>query len=252
MVIVLTSLSAAMAGGAGVYSSLVGFQRLSLVPGYNFVGLSFKSVDNGRGFDIQEVFDTAPLKGGLKQAESDRLILWDVAARAYIELWLFDSGGGNAEVDGKWMDSETGQRANRSIFLGDGFWLVNTTLGEVEVVLSGEIETGDVFLHAALDGYNLIASAWPTDKAVNEMVLEGFTGGLTRAESDRLILWDPANQEYVEFWLFDSGGSNPYLDGKWIDRKTGDVADATRVVAAGSAVWVIKQTGGGLVEGRPF
>ncbi len=252
VVSVCTLLSVPVGGMHGAYSQIVGFQRVTLLPGHNFVGLNFKNVEGGDGFDVQELFDTKPLKGSETRDGAARLVFWDVAAQEYIELWLFDSAGEHPDVDGKWIDRATGDVASRTIFLGDGFWLLNTSENPVEVVLSGEVETVDAFLHVAMDGHNLIASAWPVDKAVNELDVSGFAGGLTRADADRLVLWDVGAQEYVEFWLFDSAGVHPDFDGKWIDRATGDVAGPERVISAGAAVWAIKRTGDELVETRPF
>ncbi len=251
VVIACICLSGSVAS-AEVYSQIVGFLSLELQPDYNFIGLNFRNVENGPGYDIQQLFDTTTLNGGMTRAEADRLIMWDVAAQEYVELWLFDSNGNVPDFDGKWIDRESGDVAVREVSLGDGFWLINTTNETVGVMFSGEIEGLDSFTHVAMQGYSVIASAWPVDIAVNDIQLDGVTGGTTRAEADRMILWDSANQEYTELWLFDSGGNVPDFDGKWIDRDSGDVASGDLIVTAGSAVWIIKQTSDELVESKPF
>lgn len=248
---VCSGLPALPVRGDAVSSQIIGFQCVTLLPGHNFVGLNFKNGDSG-GFDVQKLFDTAPLKGGDTRDDADRLILWDATAQQYVDLWLFDSGGGQPDLDGKWIDPATGGVASRTVSPGNGFWLLNTADAAVKVVLAGDVEAAASVAHTVAAGYNLIASAWPVDKTVGEMNLDGCTGGLTRATADRIILWDAAARKYVELWRFDSGGAQPAFDGTWIDRATGDVAGPERVIPAGTAVWVIRRTAGELAEAKPF
>ena len=82
------------------------------------------------------------------------------------------------------------------------------------------------------DSYNV-------QELLDTSVLEG---GLNRSSSDQLIVWDTINQKYIRLWL--------RSDGIWIDTNTGRAAD--RVIPAGAAFWVIKQTSEELTETKPF
>ena len=67
-------------------------------------------------------------------------------------------------------------------------------------------------------------------------------GGSNRMVSDQLILWNTVDQKYIRLWLA--------TDGTCIDTSTGRAAD--RVIPAGSAFWIIKQTNEELTETKPF
>lgn len=242
----------ALAEVSDVISNVVGVHRLDLAPGRNAIGFNFRNTGATAAVDVQALFDTSALRGGLTPPEADRLLLWNADAQHYVELWLFDSGGVNPELDGKWRHRETGAVAAHDFSVGHGCWVINTTSEPVAIVLHGSVETAGAFTHAVLAGNNLLASAYPVDMALAEMDVSTLAGGTSRATSDRLILWDAVNQRYIEFWLFDSNGSHPEFDGKWIDRETGGVAGIDRVVPAGSAVWLLKRTSDAWLEERPF
>lgn len=257
-------LAAAMCTGTNAvaqtgYSDIVGYQTITLGPGYNFVGISFKNTTQDETFDIQTLFDTSKLAGGVTQLGSDQIFLWDAEDQQYIQLWLFDSGGTYEQYDGKWIDAGTGDVADWDVGLGDGLWYISTADEFVDVTVSGAVEMAASATHVTVVpapgrdySYNLVASAYPVSKPINEMDWNGFTGGVTQLGGDQIFLWDASAQEYVQLWYFHSNGVYPAYDGKWIDTGTGDVADASRIVACGQALWILKQDGTAVVQNRPF
>lgn len=240
-------------------STIVGYQKISLGPGYNFVGINFKSTETDGSFDIQTLFDTSTLHGAMGQSGADQIYMWDADQQTYVQLWLFDSEGAVPSYDGKWVDGNTQDIATQTVSLGDGFWYIRQPAEEVEAVVLGAVEESASIAHTMapkLQGqthsYNVFVSAYPLEMAVNDMNWSGFTGGAGQTSADQIYLWDAQNQQYVQLWLFDSGGSVPAYDGKWIDVSTGDVAGSNRVIPAGGAVWMLIQNPGDVQEVKPF
>lgn len=251
--IAVLALLIAASGYAGevVYSAnIVGVQKVSLAPGYNFIGVNFESFATNGTYSIQDILDTSALKGGMTAGASDQVMVWDDANQVYVRYWLFNSGGNYPAYDGKWLKWDGSALADQELGLGSGFWYVNTASTNVEQVLSGNVNVDATFTHSLVEGYNMVATAYPVTQAVNSMDWTGFQGAMTAGASDQLVFWDAAAQKYVRVWLFDSGGSFPAYDGKWLKWDGSALAD--NVIESGVAVWAIRQAAGDVSENKPF
>jgi len=85
-----------------------------------------------------------------------------------------------------------------------------------------ELESGRNFVGLNFKNPDADKTAYDVQDLLDTSALKG---GETAHESDRMFLWDPAAQAYIQLWLLDSGGDFPDLDGKWWDPEAGAVAE---------------------------
>jgi hypothetical protein len=122
---------------------------------------------------------------------------------------------------------------------------VATLLGLVATVASAATVTsqntvGYKTLSIKGGGFNMLAVNWDEvgggDKSIQDLFdTSTLTGGQAALDADNLLVWDDATAQYTTYFLYDSGGTYPSWDGKWVDE---NVLYASATFANGSTFWL--------------
>lgn len=248
----LAVMSSLSFGQSVLSKNAVGYYKIDIKPGFNQLAYTWREVaDNANpSRDVEELFASSSgllnegWVGGLSLATSDNLLLWDAGGQVFNQFFLYDSSGVYPNWDGKWVNFATGLIATDVVNRGEGFWVKHAGTGVTACVL-GEVPadgTNNVTLES---GFNLIGAQFSASLPINDLVRNDWSqlnGGLSLVGADNLLNWDACSQSFRQFFLYDSSGTHPNWDGKWVDFSSGLLATETLGVGKGS--WVLNRDPG--------
>jgi hypothetical protein len=248
--------AAGLAVAADVISdNVVGYQTLNITGGnYNMLAVQWDKVQGGN-IDIQGVFqDVTGLTGSTSALNADQILVWDPVTSGYTTYWLYDSGGTYPSWDGKWIDG-LGGIASAAFPKGTAFWLVSQVTDTNALVSAGQAPSAvSVNANITAGNYNMVANPYPASYALNSAynwLTAGADGSTSALNADQILVWDPVTSGYTTYWLYDSGGTYPSWDGKWIDGLGGITADS---LLMGQPAWFVSLGGSDwtLVFSKPY
>ena len=125
-------------------------------------------------------------------AFADNLILFNRSNQTYTTYYLGSSR--------RWR---TASAFATNVYLtpGMGYWYVNRSNANINLVLCGEVVDDLVFTNTIVPGLQLISYPFNTDIRVSEMTLTNGINNASSAFADNLILFDNANQAYTTYYL---------------------------------------------------
>ena len=241
----------APAWGAEVVSSnIVGYNKVSLTPGYNLLGIQFSQV-GGASLDLSDAVILDETYGGYDSNYDFKstLRVWDPSTEKYITYgWAGTSGttvDNDPSLDNTWTDLEAYAVEGEDLDVTQGIWIRAEKVGTA--LVAGEVSTDDVEI-SLVPGFNLVANPYPMSvKVTNFGVLDETYGGYDSNYDFKSTLrkWDPATEKYMTFgWAGTSGtavDNDPSLDNTWTDLE----AYATDVtIAPGEGVWIRAEKAG--------
>jgi hypothetical protein len=192
---------------------------------------------------------------------------FDPSTGFYTIALYFDSGGVYGQpYDGWWLDNAYAH-STMTLAAGEGYFLQRANdAGPTtqQPVILGDVEVADTISVAiAGDGgtaakFTMISYPYPVDIGVNDAGFiteaDGGYGGYP-GTSDEIYKWNPSlgtNGAFEVILLFQSGGSYPTLDGKWLDNSYNP---STMVMAPGQGFFYARyktETGFTWNVARPF
>lgn len=226
MIAALFAASALSACAADVYSSnIVGYSKLTLVPGLTLVGNPFQSVGStDASKSIQELVQSS----GLADWE-DTFTFFDPLTQMWSVTYYYTDEEGV-------VDSETGETADYNVSVGAGFF-VTTSSTTAEVILSGEVPDAEIGQNVPFGaGLTLMSNPYPYALKLNEHVA---TTGMLDWE-DTFILFDPVEQmwSYTYYYTDDDG---------IVDSETGETA-SDLAIPVGGAFFIMHSGSGGTIS----
>ena len=239
---------AAPAWGAEVVSSnIVGYQKITLQPGFNLIGANFAAVGTGADIPLGEVFggtDVANATAGGTMLEGDLIQIFDAADQGYsTEYYFFTANGAyGAEYDNKWYDvlnedEPTTDAIPRSE--ATGFWYNSRANAPIVLTTAGEVSTNSVTI-TIQPGFNCIVYPFPADFDFTKLDWKtaGAVAGGTMLEGDLIQIFDAVDQGYSqEYYFFTANGAyGAEYDDKWYDVLNED-DPTTDKIPAGVGFW---------------
>lgn len=216
--------------------NIVGYQKVDITGGnFHLMSVNWDSSGTNDSIDIQDLLDTSALQGGDGPGAGDNIYIWNSSLGEYESYWLADSEGVYPELDGKWLDDNYSP-VERSMPRGTAFWLYTRIAGSTNFNIVGQvplISTDSKWIYN--NTFNLIASSFAADMPINgtfDWLAAGAKGGDGPGSGDNLYVWNGI--AYESYWLADSEGVYPEVDGKWLDDNY-NPADAS--IKLGSAAW---------------
>jgi hypothetical protein len=247
----LLGLVATVASATSVTSvNTVGYQTLSIKGGtYNMLAVNWDEV-GGASKSIQDLFDTSTLTGSSAFGSADNIKVWDPDTSNYTTYFLYDSGGTYPSWDGKWVT--TSYIYSDSEFAnGASFWLL-TRGGDTSLTIDGQVPVEATVAKTLKAGtFTMIGSAFAADLPLNDGLDVAGNGSSAFGSADNVKVWDPDTSNYTTYFLYDSGGTYPSWDGKWVTTAYIYTSDA---IAMGKGAWYLNRGGSDITwtESKPY
>lgn len=229
--------------------NVVGYQTITLKPGWNMFSINFAKVGSTEGMTLDEIFpgtvDGQPRPGFTFAAASgsaDYVKVWDAETQAYTENYYLFLRGSSAN-NYKWMKNVS-TPASLKIKSGSGFWFFLRGENDVTIQVAGEVEYGAVGPSIEIKpGWNMIGAPYAGALDLNrlgtaywkDLVDQGLVTAASAAGSaDYVKIWNPATQGYdTNYYLFLRGSSaNNY---KWMQNLTTPAPNS--IADMGKGLW---------------
>ena len=249
----LAACAASMVAVADVTSqNIVGYNTVTIQPGFNMLSVNFKDVSNTEGIDLQTLFKgngdaKTPFKYG-DSGSADTIMIYvnDGKTADYVNYYLYKpSKGGTAGKYYYWLNASDGSICDRKLKNGDALWFQRKGDTPVELSVSGEVELAPVKEMAIQPGFNMIGSYFPAGWFINDAPYDTTywsTCGAKVGDSgsaDTIMVYvnnGKDTPDYVNYYLYKpskGGTASKYY--KWLNSTDGSVAE--KIVDAGQGMW---------------
>ena len=134
MIAALIAASTFAVNAADVYSSnIVGYSKVTLVPGFTMVGAPFQAVGSVAGtINIQDIVSTTGLVGfdWDNYEGGDTLIIFDPNTQIYSTTYVWsDADPDEMGLENKWFNDSTFEAASATVPVGGAFFIVTSGIG---------------------------------------------------------------------------------------------------------------------------
>lgn len=253
MIAALFAASTFAACAADVYSSnIVGYSKLTLVPGLTMVGAPFQEVGNTSGeIHIQDIVKTDGLVGydwdnGIA---GDTLIIWDPITQMYATTYFWsDADPYELGLANVWFDEGTLEAADDLLPVGSAFFINSAAPSAFTATLAGEVPAEDAGQNITFfPGLTMVANPFPTELDLNAALTSAGLAGYdwdNGIAGDTLIIWDPVTQMYAKTYFWSD--ADPYelgLENKWFDE--GTLEPVSEKIPVGGAFFINSSGAGG-------
>ena len=222
-----------------VSSNVVGYEKITLTPGFNMIGNQFLVVGGTAFQNINQMFkDSTQLVAGADDSEADSILTWD--GSSYSKVYYYD------DYDYKWYDTDEADPSTTTLNAGSGFWFKHAGNETITTTLAGEVPTNATYQVQLTGGFNFVANPYPMAICPNGnyFTVEGAVAGADDSEADSILTWDGSS--YSKVYYYDD------YDNNWYDTDEADpVSDA--IFAPAMGFWYRhKGTGGTLTWSKPY
>ena len=247
---------AAMAEGEISSANVVGYNTITIRPGWNMFSVNFKDPSNVNGITVQDLFPGeamaakgAKTGGGASTADSIQIYDASNSASPYANSYIlfYTSKGTKTANNYKWV--KDGSATTDSIKNGTAFWYKSLGTETFEATISGEVDLTPSTDVAILPGWNMIASPYAANFNPNALGTEYWKGlidaGKAKAggggsTADSIQIYDASNpsspyaNSYILFYT--SKGGKTTNNYKWVKDGEAPAADAN-FLAPGQGTW---------------
>ena len=196
----------------------MGYQKVTLQPGFNFVAPQFVAI-GGDSIDLQSI----------------RLNVADEDATGGDSIQILDEGGSTIETyfwnpadwtasgeKSGWVDGNTGDLVD--LTLDNGYGILIDSSDEFDVTISGEVPTSNVEI-VAVQGFNWVGNSTPKAIDIQDIQInvadEDATGG------DSIQILDEGGSTIETFFWNPADWTASGEKSGWVDGTTGDLAEVT-------------------------
>ena len=251
----------ALADGGVQSANTVGYQEITLYPGWNMVSINFANVGSNEGMTLDEIFPgtTQGLTAYRTAMSADYVKVWDGATQTYPNTYfLYVSRQVNdPEKDYTWRVSASAA-ATQKFKSGTAFWFYKQGDASVSLKVAGEVEysattSPTIEIH---HGYNMINAPFASALDLNRLgaaywKTSGATAYRTAMSADYVKVWNGDSQTYPStYYLYVSRQENDAeKDYTW--RESASTSAPNDIVGMGKGVWYYHQ-GEGFTLTLPF
>ena len=264
---------AAMADGEIASANVVGYNTITIRPGWNMFSVNFKDPANTDGITLKDLFpgDAMAAKGaktGGGAGTADSIQVYDASntSNPYENIYVlyYTTKGSNTSNNYKWVKGGVDSSAV-TFKNGQAFWYKCLGNESFEVTISGEGELTAEKDITILPGWNMIASPFAANFNPNALGTEywkakidaGYAkagGGAGTADSIQIYDASNASNPYENIYVlyYTTKGSNTSNNYKWVKSGVAPAADAA-FLAPGQGTWYkCLGTGFTLTVPRPY
>ena len=189
--------------------NVVGYQNMSLVSGFNMIGVNWQAVGGATSISIQgpanSLIDVSQIAAG-----SDQLQLFDTGTQKFTVYTMYPNTGSSPVWDGQWTKVGQGTLIPLSVSTGQGF-LFNNSGAPKSLTFKGQADfVSKTNTFAFVAGFNAFTCQFPAGFDFNSEIVKNVVAG-----SDQLQLFDTATQKFTVYTMYPNTGNSPTWDGKW-------------------------------------
>ena len=236
-----------------INQTLVGYNTVTIQPGFNMLSVNFKDINNTEGIDLQTLFKgngdkTTPFKAG-SVTDADTIMIYvndGVNDPDYVNYYLYwaDKGGDKTKFY-YWLNAQGSGICDRKLKNGDALWFQRKGTTPVELSVSGEVELAPVKEFTIQKGFNMIGSYFPAGWFINDAPYDttywqncgAKAGSVTDADTIMVYVNNgkdtPDYENYYLYWADKGGDKTKFY--KWLSAKGSAIAE--KVVDAGQGMW---------------
>ena len=230
------------ARGAEVISSnVVGYNKVTLTPGWNMLGSQFLNV-GGMVQDVQDLTAKASLAGidATTYEFHTELYVWNGGGYETYG-WSDDDDGTDIDWDesnSKWLDLKQENIVSFPVANGTGFWVKTDAAGEI--MFAGEVCSSNSVTQRTSVGFNMLSNPYPMALDVQKIQTVDLPG-----------IDESSYEFHTELYVWNGGGYQTYgwsdaddgtdidweeSNSKWLDLKQENIVDVT--IPVGGGFWV--------------
>ena len=227
-------------------ANIVGYNTVTLKPGWNMLAVNFKNVANDDGIDINDLFpgggksDTV-FTPGANQTAADYIQVWDGATGGYTMYLLYKPAKGTSAATYYWTDASF-KVTDKKFKNGDAFWFYSRGKEDVTANISGEVFLDAVKSVEIKPGWNMIGSFFPAGLKLNDEYYtptywqnSGAIPGANQTAADYIQVWDYATQGYTMYLLYKPSKGSSTATYTWTDPSFKTVT--TDILTPGKGAW---------------
>ncbi len=233
-------------------ANVVGYQTITLQPGWNMFSINFSSLTDPDGMTLDEIFPLKDAEGNVKEGmtlaasagAADYVKVWDSSKQAYSQNFYALKMPVNHANNYKWVKN-IGAVADIKIKSGSGFWFFLCGSNPVSFQIAGDVEYSNTGTTITINpGWNMIGAPYAGALDFNRLGIEYWQGlvdagkvtaAASAGASDYVKLWNSETQAYdINYYLLKMpvNHANNY---KWV-KNIGTVAPDT-IQDMGKGLW---------------
>ena len=248
-------------------ANIVGYNTVTVKPGYNMLALIFENVGESAAISIQDLIpgNTAGLTGGANAANADMIQIYDAVDGSYTDYFLYNNPRQPTNTKNfKWCSTVSGAPlAEKDFKSGDSFWFFKQGTTDVTITIAGQVSTVASQTIEIKPGFNMIGNAFPANFNPNAfgqdvwktLMANGAIGGANAANADMIQVYDAATGNYTDYFLYNNPRQTTNAkNGKWVSTASGapEIDASAEVVSVGKGAWYYhKGTGFTLTIANP-
>ena len=198
-----------------VSSNIVGYQKVTLVPGFNFVAPQFTAVGGGP-IDLQSIkLDVAD--EDVSYVDNVQILDAGGATVATYSWWpAADTVSG--EKSG-WVDGDTGDLA--AINIDPGYSVLVEANDDSTVTISGEVSTNTTTV-VSVSGFNFIGNASPVAIDIQDIQIDVADEDVSYVDNIQIL--DDGGATIATYSWWPAADTVSGTKSGWVDGDTGDLA----------------------------
>ena len=257
---------AAMADGEIASANVVGYNTVTIYPGWNMFSVNFKDPANENGIAIQDLFpgEAMAAKGAVagNGSTADSIQVYDSVNASYSDTYVlyYTTKGSNTTRNFKWVKSNA---VSDSRFTnGQTFWYKSLATDSYEVTISGEVELTAEKSITINPGWNMLGSPYAANFNPNALGTEywkdlaeaGKVSAGNGAAADSIQIYDSAVGSYSDTYVlyYTTKGTNTTRNYKWVKGTTVPDGSADFLVPGKGSWYKCLGTGFTLTIPRPY
>ncbi len=198
-----------------VSSNIVGYEKVTLVPGFNFVAPQFTAVGGG-DLDLQSIKLDVP-DDEVSGADNIQ-ILDDGGATVAQYYWYPAAAIAGAEHSG-WLDEDTGSLA--MVTLANGLSVLVDSADDATVTVAGEVST-NVSETVSVAGFNFVGNSTPVPINIQDIQIDVSDDEVSGADNIQIL--DDGGATIAQYFWYPAAAMGTAKSG-WLDEDTGTLAD---------------------------
>ncbi|HOM59501.1 MAG TPA: hypothetical protein PK770_06535, partial [Kiritimatiellia bacterium] len=235
---------------AQLTSQIVGYNTVTVYPGYNLLAVNFDGVGAG-SLTLAELFPTTDGEGNLLPgftagsgaSTGDNILFYDASTEGYITYYLYKGAKTSDTKNYKWVTTAGVVASDTPVASGSAFWYKKMAATTNAVTFAGQVANDASETHQILTGYNMFSSiypaAWnPNDLGVAYWQTCGAMAG-NAGTGDNIRLYDATTEGYTAYYLYKGAKTSDTKNYKWVSAD-GNVVAMDTPVSTGSAFWYKK------------
>ena len=197
-----------------VSSNIVGYQKVTLVPGFNFVAPQFNAVGGG-DLDLQSIkLDVADADA----TGDDNIQILDADGNPVAQYFWYPAAWFGGTESG-WFDGDTGGLAEVS--LANGLSVLVEGVDDCTVTVSGEVPTTDAET-TAIEGFNFVGNSSSVPIDIQDIQIDVADADATG--DDNIQILDADGNPIAQYYWYPAAWFGGTKSG-WFDGDTGGLAD---------------------------